>query len=312
MYGNPKISIIVPVFNVEAFLPRCFNSILSQTYPYFEVLVNNDGSTDNSLRICKEYSEKDSRIKVYTQRNRGVAAARNEMFDKVSGEYFTFIDPDDYIHTTYLETLIGLINSYDADIASCSFYVVNEINGKVKRKKRNKNRTIEFTSRQYVDEMLKSDDFGCYPWGKLYRVEYLKFLHFPEGMIFEDLSAMPAFVLNVKKVVHTEKELYVYTKRVNSQLNSQFSKKRGDRLCAYKAIYDTAYSINDFKLARRAMHLFIYFYYCSLHDAKVNKLDPDGYKKAFNECKKWFIKQCFFNKFIFNDKFTSKPLLPWR
>ena len=97
------ISVIVPVYNVEEYLEECLNSILVQTYTNLEILIVNDGSTDNSLEILQEFSQRDSRITIFTKENGGLSSARNLAIDEAKGEYFTFIDSDDYIEENYIE-----------------------------------------------------------------------------------------------------------------------------------------------------------------------------------------------------------------
>lgn len=110
---NPIISVIVPVYNVEEYLSRCIDSILAQTFTDFELLLINDGSTDNSGRICDEYIKNDSRIKVFHTKNFGVSSARNKGIENAIGKYISFVDSDDEVFNTYLETLYNHIVKCD-------------------------------------------------------------------------------------------------------------------------------------------------------------------------------------------------------
>ena len=127
---NPKISIIVPVFNVEKYLRPCLNSILSQTYSNFEAVLVDDGSTDTSGTICDEYAERDNRFVVIHKKNEGVAKARIIAFEHSTGELITFIDADDHVNIQYIEKLAKPIIEENADMVSCNFY--NVIDGKYK------------------------------------------------------------------------------------------------------------------------------------------------------------------------------------
>lgn len=118
----PKASIIVPIFNVERALPRCINSIINQTFTDFELILVDDGSTDNSLKICKEYSKKDARIVVISQNNSGPSAARNAGLNLANGEHVVFIDSDDYIAVDYLEKLLA----NKSDLTICGVTNVDE------------------------------------------------------------------------------------------------------------------------------------------------------------------------------------------
>lgn len=104
--AQPKVSIIIPAYNAEAYLPMCLDTIFKQTYPYFEVLAINDGSTDYSLKRLKEYAAQDARLQVFDQAQQGPAAARNVGLDHATGDYITFIDADDYVKENYLERLV--------------------------------------------------------------------------------------------------------------------------------------------------------------------------------------------------------------
>ncbi|MDR0422523.1 MAG: glycosyltransferase, partial [Proteiniphilum sp.] len=103
---NPMISVIVPVYNVEKYLRKCLESILAQTYTSFELLLVNDGSTDGSGQICDEYAQKDSRVQVFHQENKGVSRARNLGLERAKGKWVAFIDSDDWVDSTYLEHLL--------------------------------------------------------------------------------------------------------------------------------------------------------------------------------------------------------------
>ena len=110
------ISIVIPVYNVENYLNRCIESIISQTYENIEIILINDGSKDNSLLICKEYKNKDKRIKVIDKKNEGVSIARNIGVEKSSGKYVIFVDSDDWIEKTFVENLHKKISEYNVDI----------------------------------------------------------------------------------------------------------------------------------------------------------------------------------------------------
>ena len=114
---TPLISVIVPIYNIAAYLPQCLNSICGQTYPNLEILLIDDGSTDTSLEICKQYAAKDSRIRVFHQENKGVCAARNLGLDKMTGAFFTFVDGDDWVVSHYVQCLFSLIEQYHTPIA---------------------------------------------------------------------------------------------------------------------------------------------------------------------------------------------------
>ena len=119
VHHNEKISVIIPVYNVEAYLERCLNTVCGQSYKNLEIILVDDGSTDNCLQICEEFAERDDRIKVIHQSNQGVSAARNTGLDAATGDYIAFVDSDDYIHPEMYERLYSLLKKHDADMSAC-------------------------------------------------------------------------------------------------------------------------------------------------------------------------------------------------
>lgn len=121
-----KVSIIIPVFNTARYLPECLESILKQTYANFEVILVDDGSTDSSLKICEQFSQQDHRVRVIHQQNSGVAIARNHGLAVAHGGLIEFIDSDDFVGEEHLELLIKALHQYNADIATCTFYRIDQ------------------------------------------------------------------------------------------------------------------------------------------------------------------------------------------
>ena len=120
---NDTVSIIVPIYNKEKYLEKCLDSILGQTYRDLEIILVDDGSTDNSLAICQRYAEKDPRIKIYHKPNGGVSSARNLGLEKSTGKYISFVDPDDFIHSEFIERLEMMLVQSDAEIAYCKCWM---------------------------------------------------------------------------------------------------------------------------------------------------------------------------------------------
>ena len=119
---NRKVSVIVPVYNVEEYVGKCIGSIINQTYTNLEILINNDGSTDSSYEICKSYAEKDNRIRLFSQENKGLSVARNAMIEKVTGDYILFVDSDDWIFPEHVERLVSLLEDNVEDCAACIYF----------------------------------------------------------------------------------------------------------------------------------------------------------------------------------------------
>ena len=121
---KPLVSIIVPVYNVEAYLRRCLDSLINQTYQNLEIILVDDGSTDNSPAICDEYAAKDGRVRVFHKENGGVSSARNLGLDKMTGEWVSFVDSDDYLHLQFVEVFLSEAEKNEADIVACGFKMV--------------------------------------------------------------------------------------------------------------------------------------------------------------------------------------------
>ncbi len=233
-----KISVVVPIYNVEQYLRKCLNSILDQTFTDFELILVDDGSTDLSGDIAEEYAEKDDKISVIHKKNGGLSDARNHGIDKATGEYICFIDSDDWIENTYLEELFELAVRNEADITICA-YQKNTGDAVVTQPKEAK-----FVIENGIDAIdnLYSDKYGIYvvAWNKLYRRNLFSDLRYPVGMIHEDEAILGDLFCEAKKVVRTERILYNY--RVNNEtsiMSSGYSLKRLDILKAMERRMET-------------------------------------------------------------------------
>ena len=125
MERHPLVSILIPVYNVEKYLPHCLDSVINQTYSHLQIVLIDDGSKDTSFFICKEYANKDKRFEIYHQDNQGVAATRNHLLEKAKGDYVLFVDSDDWIEVDMVDHLLSLGVQKDADIVMCD-RVIND------------------------------------------------------------------------------------------------------------------------------------------------------------------------------------------
>ena len=220
-----KITVIVPVYNVENYLEKCLDSLINQTYKNLEIIVINDGSTDNSGEICQEYAQKDNRIVYIEKENGGLSDARNVGLDKMTGSYVTFIDSDDWVELDYVETLYKKIVEYQADIAVGNYYSYNEdeetyyfhIYGDSYYEKVYDN--ISIFENLYESQEMKS--FALISaWGKLYKAKLFDYLRFDKGKLGEDGYFNQKMYLSVNKVVYLNKGLYAYRQRSGSITNT--------------------------------------------------------------------------------------------
>ena len=216
-----KITVIVPVYNVEHYLDKCLDSLVNQTYKNLEIIVINDGSTDNSGIICQEYAQKDNRIVYIEKENGGQAEARNMGLDRMTGSYVTFVDSDDWVESDYVETLYQKIMEYQADIAVGNYYSFNEsegmyyfhIFGDSYYEKVYDN--VSIFENLYESQDMKKFAF-IFPWGKLYKASLLDYLRFDNGKLAEDAYLNQKIYLLAERIVYLNKGLYAYCQREGS------------------------------------------------------------------------------------------------
>lgn len=209
------ISIIVPIYNVEQYLPRCIESIINQTHKNLEIILVDDESPDNCGKICDEYKEQDARIKVIHQKNRGLSGARNAGIDIARGEYIGFVDSDDYIEPTMYETLYHDIKKFDAGLSICSRYYEFEDGKRVERYKLDKDIKV-YTGKEAIVEMNNYSSFDMSAWDKLYKRELFTEIRFPEGKLSEDFFIMHRLLDEAQVVTFNPSPLYIYVQRNNS------------------------------------------------------------------------------------------------
>lgn len=232
----PKISVIVPVYKAEEYLAGCIDSILSQTFSDFEVILMDDGSPDNSYAICRDYTARDSRIQVLQQENQGQAAARNHALAQAKGEWLCYVDSDDVIHPQMLELLYHAAADSGAAISMCEMWEGAQIPDEF------------YAPRETAYEVLAMEepvlvqlyDADRYPaWvacAKLIRRELVEQYPFQEGRVYEDNEAVCRWVCSGKRLAQMDHRLYFYRKNPESTTQSSFSLKKLDYLWALESI----------------------------------------------------------------------------
>lgn len=214
------VSIIVPVFNVEKYLRQCLDSILGQTFNQFEVIIVNDGSTDNSGAICQEYEARDNRIVYLEKENGGVSEARNLGLDFATSEYIIFIDSDDWIEPTYVEVLYEKIEEYQADIVFENYTSFNDEDSNFYFHMSNdyyEEIYDNYSVMNLLNDSRESKNAALIvPWAKIYRKEILNDLHFPLARTGEDALFNLKVFLKSEKIVYIHKGSYIYRHRGES------------------------------------------------------------------------------------------------
>ena len=179
------ISIIVPIYNIDNYVSKCIESILSQTHSNIEVILIDDGSTDKSSNICDYYSKKDARIVAIHKKNGGLSSARNTGLDIAKGKYIGFVDGDDYIEPNMYEELLNNIHEHQSDIAICNYNDIKN-NKKYTNYFDNELEKTPIEGKNKFDILYKNYNFVICSWNKLYKKEIFNNLRFPENKIFEE------------------------------------------------------------------------------------------------------------------------------
>lgn len=206
-----KISVIVPVYNSQAYLHRCLGSLLSQTYRNLEIILVNDGSLDDSGMICDWYKKQDNRIKVIHKKNGGQSSARNVGLEIAQGDYISFVDSDDWIVDDIYEYCINLIETMNCDVVDfqCKFTKGESITAKA-----NQIISIQVVEDKEIlrDYLLRgqTDTSPFSPCRKLYKHKLFEKIRFPDGKINEDIATNYEILMKCKKLVHTDKIGYYY------------------------------------------------------------------------------------------------------
>lgn len=232
-----KISIIVPVYNVEDFLYKCVSSIMNQTYKNLEIILVNDGSTDGSLIICNELKVSDSRIKVINKFNGGLSSARNAGLEIATGELISFIDSDDWIEPDFIELLYNGIVIYDADISVVHFTRVRDFN-KIEFSTTTQNSWLVFDRFHAMETLFSNNLIGYSAVNKLYKRYLFTEIRYPEGRIMEDKGTTYKLVHKVNKVVVNKSPKYHYYLRMNSIIRSKFNSKYFDSIMIHEEIIE--------------------------------------------------------------------------
>lgn len=227
------ISVIVPVYRVEKFLPQCIESVLNQTFTDFELILVDDGSPDRCPAICDEAAERDARVRVIHQANAGLSAARNAGIEAAHGAWLSFVDSDDYIAPHFCEKLYQTAQRTNADCVMCSVQNVDEsgkpIDSALMRV------ADEVKTGQEVLRKIGRDDVTPYltAWNKLYRRKLFNTLRYPAGRQNEDVFVFAELFCQVQRAVCVAEPLYFYRKRIGSIMNSAVTLRNLDEMWAY-------------------------------------------------------------------------------
>ena len=224
------VSIVVPIYNVQDYIERCVHSIIEQTYHNIEILLIDDGSTDDSGKLADEYAKKDERIKVFHKKNGGLSDARNYGVSMSSGEYICFIDSDDFIHEEYVRLLYTICTEQKCEIAQCNYVRTDSYfeDRELPKTKIQTYSNIQMLNNLYGKDYVKTV-IVC---NKLYKRSLFSDIRFPIDKIHEDEATTYRLFYKANKIGVTEQVLYYYYQRPNSIMQDKYNLKRLDILWA--------------------------------------------------------------------------------
>ena len=213
--NHPKISVIVPVYNTEKYIKKCLDSIINQTVKNLEIIVVNDGSADNSAKLCEDAAKKDKRIKIINKENEGVSSARNVGVENATGEYIGFVDSDDWIEPLMYEYLLNNAVNNNAEISIIGYFLDHVLTAK----------SFPFEDEMFLkiynrveamEKLAEDHHIKNYPWNKLYRRSLFNNIRYPEGVNYEDIFTTYRLFDKVNFVAYHNKHLYHYIQRDDS------------------------------------------------------------------------------------------------
>lgn len=224
MVSTGLVNIIVPIYGVEEYLPRCVDSLLAQTYQNIRIILVDDGSPDRCPQLCDDYADGNQKIVAMHRLNGGLSAARNSALDYVwgldsehRGEYFAFVDPDDWVDPDYVESLVKLIRASKADAAQTGHYIsYSPIREKSKDPRNTK---AVLTREQALESVCRNGIWDVTAWNKLYKLDVFRTLRFPEGKLYEDTAIAHLIVAQGNCFAVDMTPTYHYVQRYTSTAN---------------------------------------------------------------------------------------------
>ena len=302
MFSVPELSIIVPVYNSSKYLNKCLDSILSQTFKDYEVLLINDGSTDDSAKILEKYVLIDSRIKVFHKENSGAAQARNFGIEKARGKYIGFVDSDDYIEKDMYELLYNLITKYKTDISICGLTHVYDkkfINPYPFHEEK------KISGLEALKIALIGDKFSVNVYNKLYNKNLFEDIKFPNIKFAEDGYVLPRILYKCKSVAFNTDSKYYWVHHLGSVTSSQFDQREWESPKVYDENLEfIRKNCPDLILEGTLRYYLAYFWILD----KMSLSNPENVKKSDLKKAMKVIRKGYF-KIIFNPYFNYKRKL---
>lgn len=271
-----SISIIVPVYKVEPYLHRCVDSILTQTFTDFELVLIDDGSPDNCGKICDNYAEKDNRIHVIHQQNGGLSAARNTGIDWVFAnsncQWICFIDSDDWVHPQYLELLLEANKKFSTKISQCGLY---RTKGEAEEKKIGRKMFCITPEEQYAKW------YTSYACGKVYDRSLFSSVRYPIGTLFEDVTIWIDILFSIDKIAIVDEPLYYYFQREDGITNSTWTPAKLAQIEAWEDQLSFARKHGDKSVLQTALFRYCWVYKHQCEEISISNLVSEEEKKEY-------------------------------
>ncbi len=223
------VSVIIPFYNADNYLVRCLDSVISQTYKNLEIILVDDGSTDSSLEICREYSNRDERVIILQEKNSGQAVARNYALDHMSGEFVFFVDADDYISQDAIEVLINEYNRSGCKIVQ-GYAQKFWDNGKTEKCGYAFGETKVFNDTEVMHHFCYQRYFYASPWPKIIHKSIMDKYRFPANVGYEDMAIMYLVLSDSDQIALVPATVYFYRQHRNSTMHTKFNPKKIDRI----------------------------------------------------------------------------------
>ena len=236
--NKPLISVIIPIYKAEKYVEKCVKAVQNQTYENLEIILVDDGSPDESGKICDRLATEDSRIRVLHKENGGAATARNAGLNVMTGAYIAFVDADDYMELHYIETLYNTLSQKHAQVAICSFKTVDEAGNPVSidslhDESWDVNISVAgadgievFTGNEIILQDLQGHWEHVAPWGKLYQADLFEGVRYPKWPAYEDEPVFIRVFDKVEVAVASKDRLYYYVQHAGSLMNTAYSEKQ--------------------------------------------------------------------------------------
>lgn len=273
--NKPLLSVIVPVYKVEKYLNRCIDSIINQTYKNLEIILVDDGSPDDSGRLCDEIAFQDDRIKVIHKKNGGLSSARNTGIEAAKGDYITFVDSDDWISLDIYKKCIDAVNEFDSDIIDFKTIYTNGVLNDIKVKSE---KPIVVTKEDLLFDYLYRGQTDICPFSvckKVYSSALFKSIRFPEGKMNEDIVTNFNLLMESNKLVHLCDIGYYYFQNENSLTNGPLKLKDFDLIVASKTLCELASPLDDYRVYNLAKVKLARSYFSLLAKAALNGISSD-------------------------------------